>query len=30
VTKARLMPRDPEFLLDPEPRVRHYTIVEDR
>ena len=30
VTKARLLPRDPEFLIDPEPRVRHYTIVRDR
>lgn len=27
VTKARLLPRDPEFLIEPEPRVRHYQIV---
>ena len=29
VTKARLLPRDPEFLIDPEPEVRHFTIVAD-
>lgn len=30
VTKARLLPRDPEFLIEPEPRVRHYELVESR
>lgn len=30
VLRARLMPRDPEFLLDPDTHVRHYTIVVDR
>jgi heme-degrading monooxygenase HmoA len=30
VLRARLMPRDPEFLIDPEPLVRHYRIAEDR
>jgi heme-degrading monooxygenase HmoA len=30
VLRARLMPRDPEFLLDPETHVRHYRIVVDR
>lgn len=30
VTKARLLPRDPEFLIEPEPRVRHYHLVESR
>ena len=28
VTRARLMPRDPEFLINPEPHVRHYRILE--
>jgi heme-degrading monooxygenase HmoA len=30
VLRARLMPRDPEFLIDPDTHVRHYTIVVDR
>jgi heme-degrading monooxygenase HmoA len=30
IARARLMPRDPEFLIDPDPLVRHYRIVEDR
>ncbi len=30
VLRARLMPRDPEFLLDPDTHVRHYRIVVDR
>jgi heme-degrading monooxygenase HmoA len=30
ITRARLMPRDPEFLIDPDPHVRHYRIVQDR
>ena len=30
VTRARLLPRDPEFLIDPDPLVRHYRIVADR
>lgn len=28
VLRARLMPRDPEFLIDPETHVRHYRIVD--
>jgi heme-degrading monooxygenase HmoA len=28
VLRARLMPRDPEFLLDPDTHVRHYRVVE--
>jgi heme-degrading monooxygenase HmoA len=30
VLRARLMPRDPEFLIDPDTHVRHYRIVVDR
>jgi heme-degrading monooxygenase HmoA len=30
VLRARLMPRDPEFLIDPDTHVRHYRIVHDR
>ncbi|HEY0160164.1 MAG TPA: hypothetical protein VGF28_22950 [Thermoanaerobaculia bacterium] len=30
VLRARLMPRDPEFLLDPDTHVRHYRIRVDR
>ncbi|MFL6246486.1 MAG: antibiotic biosynthesis monooxygenase family protein [Thermoanaerobaculia bacterium] len=30
VLRARLMPRDPEFLIDPDTHVRHYHIVVDR
>lgn len=30
VLRARLMPRDPEFLIEPDTHVRHYRIVEDR
>jgi heme-degrading monooxygenase HmoA len=30
ITRARLMPRDPEFLIDPDPQVRHYRIAQDR
>ena len=30
VLRARLRPRDPEFLIDPEPHVRHYTLVVER
>jgi heme-degrading monooxygenase HmoA len=30
VLRARLMPRDPEFLIEPDTHVRHYTIVVDR
>jgi heme-degrading monooxygenase HmoA len=30
ITRARLMPRDPEFLIDPDPLVRHYRIAQDR
>ncbi|HEX9985572.1 MAG TPA: hypothetical protein VGF69_20105 [Thermoanaerobaculia bacterium] len=30
VLRARLMPRDPEFLIEPDPHVRHYRIVEER
>ena len=30
VLRARLMPRDPEFLIDPDTHVRHFRIVVDR
>ena len=30
VLRARLMPRDPEFLINPDTHVRHYRIVTDR
>lgn len=30
VLRARLMPRDPEFLIAPDTHVRHYRIVVDR
>lgn len=30
ITRARLLPRDPEFLIDPDPHVRHYRIAQDR
>jgi heme-degrading monooxygenase HmoA len=30
ITRAHLLPRDPEFLIDPDPLVRHYRIVQDR
>jgi len=30
VFRARLMPRDPEFLIEPDTHVRHYKIVVDR
>jgi len=30
VLRARLMPRDPEFLIEPDTHVRHYRIVTDR
>jgi heme-degrading monooxygenase HmoA len=30
VLRMHLLPRDPEFLLDPDTHVRHYRIVEDR
>lgn len=30
VLRARLMPCDPEFLIEPETHVRHYRIVEHR
>ena len=30
VLRARLMPRDPEFLIEPDKLVRHYHIVKDR
>ena len=30
VLRARLMPRDPEFLIEPDKLVRHYRIVTDR
>ena len=30
VLRAHLLPRDPEFLLDPDTHVRHYRIVRDR
>ena len=30
VLRARLMPRDPEFLIEPDTHVRHYRIVVDR
>lgn len=29
VTRTRLLPRDPEFLIDPELEVRHYVIAAD-
>lgn len=28
VLRARLMPRDPEFLINPDANVRHYRVVE--
>jgi heme-degrading monooxygenase HmoA len=30
VLRVHLLPRDPEFLLDPDTHVRHYRIVQDR
>jgi heme-degrading monooxygenase HmoA len=30
VARARLMPRDPEFLIEPDTYVRHYRIAQDR
>ena len=27
ITKTRPLPRDPEFLIDPESQVKHYAIV---
>ena len=30
VLRARLMPRDPEFLIEPDTHVRHFRIVVDR
>jgi heme-degrading monooxygenase HmoA len=30
VLRVHLLPRDPEFLIEPEPFVRHYKIVQDR
>jgi heme-degrading monooxygenase HmoA len=30
ITKVHFLPRDPEFLIDPDPLVRHYRIVQDR
>ena len=27
ITKTRALPRDPEFLVEPEPRVRNYEVV---
>ncbi|HVG22844.1 MAG TPA: antibiotic biosynthesis monooxygenase [Thermoanaerobaculia bacterium] len=30
VLRARLMPRDPEFLIEPDTHVRHYRIVVDK
>ncbi|HET8772820.1 MAG TPA: antibiotic biosynthesis monooxygenase [Thermoanaerobaculia bacterium] len=30
ILRARSMPRDPEFLVNPDPHVRHYRIVVDR
>jgi heme-degrading monooxygenase HmoA len=30
ILRARSMPRDPEFLLNPDPQVRHFRIVVDR
>jgi heme-degrading monooxygenase HmoA len=30
VLRARLMPRDPEFLIDPDKNVRHFKVVVDR
>lgn len=30
VLRARLMPRDPDFLIDPDTHVRHYRVVVDR
>jgi heme-degrading monooxygenase HmoA len=30
ITRAHLLPRDPEFLIDPDPLVRHYRVVQDR
>ncbi len=30
VLRARLMPRDPEFLIDPDTHVRHFKVVVDR
>jgi heme-degrading monooxygenase HmoA len=29
LTKTRLLPRDPEFLIDPETEVKHYVIAAD-
>lgn len=29
ITKTRPLPRDPEFLIDPEPEVKHYVIEAD-
>jgi heme-degrading monooxygenase HmoA len=30
ITKVHFLPRDPEFLINPDPLVRHYRIVQDR
>jgi hypothetical protein len=29
LTKTRMLPRDPEFLIDPETEVKHYVIAAD-
>ena len=29
ISKVRFLPRDPEFLIDPEPKVRNYDLVLD-
>ena len=29
LTKVRFLPRDPEFLIDPETEVKHYVIAAD-